>query len=46
VHRLAAAKNEVVRFSSFPVAEELPEVNDREPIAVGQNIGRKFVLVK
>gem|GEM_PF-1480172 len=46
-HRLAAAKNEVVKFSSFPALEEPAEVSsDRERIAVGQNIGRKFLLVK
>ena len=46
-HRLAAAKKEVVKFSEFPVVEERPQVsNDRERIAVGQSIGRKFMLVK
>lgn len=47
VHRLAAAKNEVVRFSAFTVTEEAAEVSrDQERIAVGQNNGRKFMLVK
>jgi len=47
VHRLAAAKNEVVKFNSFSVNEEPDEASrDQERIAVGQNIGRKFVLVK
>jgi hypothetical protein len=46
-HRLAAAKKEVVKFSSFSVTEETAEASrDQELIAVGQNIGRKFMLVK
>lgn len=46
VHRLAAAKNEVAKFSSLPEMEHRDDSSDRERIAVGQNIGRKFRLVK
>jgi len=41
-HRVAAAKTEAVQFSSPRVEIS----NDRERIAVGQNVGRKFMLVK
>lgn len=45
--RFAAAKAEVVEFSSYRVMEEPPKVSSGpERIAVGQNIGRKFLLVK